>query len=264
MKVAIFETGHEISNKICRTVADACGFDLYNLQKNAPNLFRHDAVLAYGILRGTAELFKAHPHWFCIDKGFWNAEHYEGLYRFAYRNTQPLYGQYQTPQADHGQILQPWRDTGYTLICPPTEHVCEFFGVNGWEWAHRTTNHEQANNTEWRLRPKSDEGTPIDWDNIGKLVTFNSSLGFEALKRGIPVISDPDHSTIGSFQKNAIDPTNRDELFSFASGHMKKLTDREGIWSIVNQYISGGIPVKPLPRTSYATRFSAELPAEWT
>jgi hypothetical protein len=252
MKIALFETSHPISQTVCRTVADTCGFDLYSYDKHAPNLTRYDAVMGYGILRGMKELYASHPHWFEIDKGLWDANHYDGQYRFSYRGTQPIYGASSPPQADHGQILQPWRDTGYTLICPPTDHVCEFFGIDGW------TIFALANEyAECVLRHKGDD-KPIEWDKIGKLVTFNSSLGFEALKRGIPVISDPTHSTIGSFQKNAIDPMNRSELFSFCAAHMRKLGDKEGIHWLIDHYLatSAGIAGKPLRQTSYATRFS--------
>jgi hypothetical protein len=260
MKVCIWETGHPISQTICRKLADVCGFDLYNVDKHCPNLHRYDACLAYGILRGT-ELIKEHPRYFFIDKGFWDAEHFTGQYRIGFGNTQPTYSldTAQTlPQADHGQILEPWRNQGYTLICPPTGHVCEFFGVNEWEWTHDARVLEEFNGREYWIREKG-HPSAIDWDKVGKLVTFNSSLGFEALRRGIPVVSDPIHSTIGSYQKNAIDPMNRDDLFSFGANHQFKLGDREKIWGLITHYVSGSgtTTAKPSQPTSVNTRFAA-------
>lgn len=84
------------------------------------------------------------------------------------------------------------------------------------------------------------ETKPIDWDYVRQVVTFNSTVGVEALRRGIPVISDPAHSSIGSYTRaiNALDNFDREPLFSFLNGHQFKLCERERIWGLVNHYIS--------------------------
>lgn len=260
MKVCVIETDHGISQTVCRRIADH-GFDLFNV-RNAPNLFRYDAVVAYGILRGTPELMRSHPHWFEIDKGLTDAEHYDGQYRLSYRATQPIYGKYSSPptQAYNGEIL-PWKDSGHTLICPPTQHVCEFFGLGRQiNYALSVLSSEDVNPNECRIRQKGDDSA-IEWDKIGKLVTFNSSLGFEALKRGIPVISDPLHSTIGSFTKNIGKTCGYDRLplFEFAGGHQFKLSDGAKLWQIIKNYIStsGMIQERPLQHRFSSTRYGA-------
>lgn len=262
MKIAIFETDHPISQTVCRSIAGTCGFDLYNYGKNAPNLHRYDAVIGYGILRGMKELYASHPHWFEIDKGFTDAEHYTGNYRLSYKGTQPIY-EAGAPQANHGEV-SPGRHTGYTLICPPTDAVCGFFGINLRDWATEAFTEATIFGGECLFRTKGDT-TPIEWDEIDKLVTFNSSLGFEALRRCIPVVSDPIHSTIGSYQKNAIDPSDMNGLFSFASAHQFKLGDKEGIHWILKRYLSGSATIQEkqsLPMSASTRYFVGQPPKQ--
>jgi hypothetical protein len=253
MKIAIIETDHAISQTICRSIAEVCGFDLFNVS-NAPNLLKYDCVLAYGILRGTADVLRSHQHWFEIDKGLWGAGHYDGLYRLSYRATQPIYGPvlgHDRPSSDMDGL---GTKSGYTLICPPTEAVCKFFGIDGEKWENDRVDYYEHQWAHWNVRHKGNQ-SPIEWDKVGELVTFNSSLGFEALKRGIPVESNPTHSTIGSYYKNALHP-NLSELLSFAEHHHFKLGDKEGICRIINHYLSSTsamTPEKPLPQMSWNT-----------
>lgn len=228
MKIALIETSHAISQTVMRSITQSTGWDLYNVQ-NAPNLHRYDAVIAYGILRGTAEIMRSRQHWFEIDKGLYGAGHYDGNYRISYRATQPIYRQ-DSLKANEIDVSRP----GYTMVCPPTEHVCEFFGIDRQDWIRDNWDHDN----ECLVRTKGDQA-PMDWAKIGRLVTFNSSLGFEALKRDIPVISDPVHSTIGSYYKNSIQP-NMNELLSFCDEHHFSLSNGGKICRIVESYLRSG------------------------
>lgn len=214
----LHKTGHAIAD----TVSDLIG-DLPDGEYNA----------AYGILRHSH--FGLERRYFCFDKGYWGAGHYEGTYRLAPNGTQARYSP-DGPSERHGQTLEPWRNQeGYTLICPPTPHVCEFFGIDYTSWLMNTIRqHENV-----KIRNKGGD-EPVNWSQVSKLVTFNSTIGFEALRRGIEVISNPDHSTIGSYcaSINKTVDYDRDVLLSFCQAHQFRLSDKEKICKLVNYYMS--------------------------
>jgi len=217
----LWKTGHIIAD----TVADAF--------IDAHPAF--DCDLAYGILRGTAEIFKNSDSWFMVDKGFWNAGHFDGNYRISYKGTQPQYSPL-APHKDHNLTLEPWIDHGgYVLVCPPTEAVAEFFGVDIEAWIK-----ENTPLLPHKVRYKT-ESEPINWDSVMGVITFNSSVGWQALQRGIPCISDTEHSLVGSYYKyhcnkkhvdynfNSVMHIHREQLFRCMSAHQFTLAEiREG------------------------------------
>lgn len=225
----LHKTGHPIAD----TVSDLIG-----------DLPDDNYAIAYGILRGSAEYLRSHRNWFEIDKGFWGAEHYGGNYRLSYLGTQPRYDG-ELARVAHDSDIRPWRRNGdYILVCPPTDHVCNFFNISPTAWLTRALREVKG---VYYVRHKGDS-SPIDWDGMTRLVTFNSTLGVEALRRGIPVISDPDHSSIGSYTKNlGIDRYDREPLFSFLQAHMFKLEDKGTICRLISYYLStlAGIHAKP-------------------
>lgn len=214
----LHKTGHAIAD----TVSDLIG-----------ELPDGDYKAAYGILRHN--LFQNGRRFFELDKGFWGARHYDGLYRISFGGTQAKYV-HNGPKKPHGLTLQPWRNqSGSVLICPPTSHVCEFFRINLGEWLIDAI--RRAGNS-YTVRTKGDS-QPVDWDSISKVITFNSTIAIEALTRGIPVISDPVHSTVGSYTSfiNSVDNYSREELLCFCAGHMFTLSDKESIECLINHYL---------------------------
>jgi len=227
----LYKTGHPIAD----TISDIIG-----------ELPDDDYAIAYGILRGSAEYLRDHRHWFEIDRGFYGASHYDGMYRLSYRGTQPIYDDEFSIPGNHSIGLSDWRNTdGYILICPPTTYVSDFFSIDLSAWLFKAIS--QAG-PYYKIRYKGDQ-SPIQWDEIGKLITFNSTLGYEALIRGIPVISDPDHSTIGSYTKfiNSIDNYNRQPIIDFIANHQFKLHEKDKIWNLIKYYkcSADGIAEKP-------------------
>jgi len=191
-----------------------------------------DYRICYGILRHRS--FDGDGNWFEVDKGFWGANHYTGMYRLSFKGTQPRYSP-DAPRMPHGLDFEPWRDqAGPNLIAPPTAHVCEFFGVDYTSWLTEAMRHGP-----YIIRHKGDQ-SPIPWDSISKVITFNSTLGIEALRRGIPVISDENHSLIGSYTKykKALANYERSELYEVAAGSMFKLSEKEKICRIIKHHLS--------------------------
>lgn len=215
----LHKTGHAIAD----TVSDLIG-DLPDGRYK----------IAYGILRH--DEFSGLEPWFCVDKGFYEAGHYNGNYRIACRGTQPKYSVL-GPKSTHGLDLEPFRYTGsHSLICPPTTHVAQFYGIDETVWLLNAI--RQADG-KYIIRHKGDS-QPIEWDIIRQVITFNSTVGVEALRRGIPVISDPVYSTIGSYTVDikSIDELNRDELFSFMAGHQFRLHEKDKITWLIHHYLT--------------------------
>jgi hypothetical protein len=257
VKIAIYQTGHEICDRISLSLLSGvlkgdCDAGIYHARNG---IIDADVHIAYGILRGTGEIFKAaearKQHWLCVDRGYWGANHYTGNYRICYRGTQAIYR--------GGE----WLESGYTLealpeptkpkinlICPPSGYVCDWLGVNQDRWLIESL----AVGGDILVRPK-DISEPVDWNNVSQLITFNSSIAIDAIRRGIHVISDETYSSVGSFQHHVgeihLDTKYRDRLLRWLSGHHTTLDkiERGDIWRILNHY---------LPKST-----SAQIAANW-
>lgn len=230
----LHKTGHPIAD----TVSDLIGElpDEWQISDTQDLNRGQRCEIVYGILRH--DKFNISGRWFEIDKGFWGANHYDGNYRISYRGTQPIYSS-AAPHEGHGLILEPWRDEGeWTMICPPTDHVCEFFGIDISSWWFGAIETAKNFKEPYMARDKS-ATIPIDWSEVRRVITFNSTVGIEALRRGIPVISDPEHSSIGSYTKiMGIDNYDREPLFSWLSAHQFRLSNKEKICKLIKHYLT--------------------------
>lgn len=229
----IHKTGHVIAD----TVVEA-----FN---NAP--YAGDFDLGYGILRGMTGVYRNSDTWFCIDNGYWGAGHFDGNYRINFKGTQSQYTD--ELQKEHGLTLEPWqtgRDT--ILIVPPSEYVCEFF-PNAEIETYKIV--QKYRGEKFIVRHKF-EAAPIDWKKIKGVVTFNSTLGVEALRLGIPVLSNIEHSMIGSYYKQKLMEKgldynfenvmniDRNPLFNCMNSHQFTLEEirRGNAWPIIKYYLS--------------------------
>lgn len=217
----IFKTGHQIADIISDIVGDL------------PDM---DCTVAYGILRGTREEFAKAANWFEIDRGYYDPGHFDGNYRLSYRDMQAIYHD-GIPSEPYSVELDDWRDpdSGYTLICPPTAAVCTFYGISHIDWVWGAV--KRCNGSPYRIREKG-TADPLAWDEVGRVITFNSGVAWQAVQRGIQTISDPDHSLVGSFTKakKVLDGYDRTELFNIIGFHQFKLGDKEKICRILQHY----------------------------
>ncbi len=236
----VYKTGHQIAD----TVADA-------LVKGCCGWLECD--IAYGILRGAADMFKQSNSWFNVDRGYWGANHFDGYYRISYKGTQAKWRD-DIPKAEVGVKFEDWKDNkdGYILICPPTEPVMIFYNCEEkwWDWYYYWMG-EHWEQGKWKVRRKGDE-SEIDWPNIKGVITFNSSVGWQALQRGIPCISDTTHSLVGSYYKHELDKLGleynldnvklipRGPLFQSMGAHQFTLMEiRQGkAWKLIEHYLA--------------------------
>lgn len=256
MKVCVWLTGHAIADTVGSQVRYGLGgCSLYYTKDICDQIITdHDVHIGYGILRDMDKVFKACDKlgkpWFNIDRGYWKPGHYDGYYRVSLRGTQQITGLDKLkPDYDRwdrlGIDLFLGKDgCGLQLLCPPTSQVSAFFPKSFLNI--RPPVIERSKGCE---RPLQD-----DLDACGMVITFNSSVGWEALRQGIPVISDSNYSIVGAYQKLVDkdihdDLDRRRELFSLMSSLQLTLDEiRSGkIWELMQKLLqcsSGGMDVK--------------------
>jgi hypothetical protein len=228
----LYRTGHEINQRVCDALAEG---------------FPGQILATYGILRGSGE-WALRQRWLeravlMADRGYFRPIHYDGYYRLSFEGTQ---AQYQPEAAVDerrwralGLEIEPWKHNakGHVLFCPPTKAVVEFYGIGPDDWYvyHAMRAEYVANllDSEMVVRHKGC-AVPLDEHLKGCrcVVTFNSGVGWEALRRGIPCISDVRHSTVGSFLGTTIADLGRDltdcdrvPLFSFMANRQFTLAE---------------------------------------
>lgn len=255
MKIAVWETGHAIADTVAQALVGGLNADLLHTDVLSDNAIKaYDAHVAYGILRGCDQVFRkceeyAKP-WFNVDRGYFNPGHYNGYYRISFKGTQQTAG-FDRPCNSSAMVVMPWRGVDkqkQVLICPPTEHVKSFFkDIDGDTWLTCAILWLEAHgfdNYKVRTKDMSMKSASDDLAESGLVYTFNCSLGWKALALGIPCISDPDNSTVGSWQNYhgvdfACEP-NRIGLFNFMSGHqftLKQIANGHA-WGIIRHYAS--------------------------
>lgn len=251
MRIAIWRSGHEIAD----TVADAIKEGIPDAQTYRTSLYgvfpAAKTHIGYGILRGMAEVFRLADKtpYFNIDRGYFHPSHYSGYYRISLRGTQHT-GPIQDWMLDDTRLqalaldIKPWRGFDATkpvLVCPPTDAVCSFFGFKWW-------NPEKPDdNRSFIVRQKGDT-LPINFSDYNYVLTFNSSLGWQALQAGIPCVSDPTHSMVGRWFHNiSLDDladaqyADRHKLFAAMANLQLSLQEmRDGmLWPLMSKLLAG-------------------------
>lgn len=255
MRIAVWRTGHEIADTVAEAISDGLitnGYPHLQLRTDfhaTEDWIKHcDLHIGYGILRGMAEVFRQcdrhNKPWFCIDRGYWKPSHYLGYYRISLRGTQQTTG-LDKLEPDYERwdklglpiLSRPAHDISKPiLLCQPTEAVCEFFNIKL---------ADLPRNPGLIVRRK-DSAEPLqkELDKCSMVRTFNSSVGWEALRQGIPVISDVNHSIIGAYQKQVDDledmsVQSRRRIFAVQAALQLSLSEiRSGkIWPLIQRLL---------------------------
>ena len=276
MRIAVWKTGHAIADTVAEALSEGLDAEINHVYQNASDPHWHvwqetnaNVHIAYGILRGTERVFKNTDHWFHVDRGYTNPGHYEGNYRISYKGTQAKWHE-GIPRKPWGGRLEPMRRYDASkpiLFCPPTDAVEEFFGLQDW-YLENIPIGAFIKRQKGETRPLEE-----DLDRCRAVITFNSSVGWEAIRRGIPCLSDVNHSLVGSFygetdlnklrQKFHEAPDNRQELFDTMAAHEFTLGEiKQGkAWNLINHYLSSSATTaeKPSPLTCVPTPSKSAL-----
>ena len=247
MRIAVWKTGHAIADQVADYVArslEKSGQEV-SIQRTSKvgDVAAFDMHIAYGILRGTTDVFrectKAGLPWFHIDRGYFHPGHFDGQYRISLCGTQHVYdlNNFTAEYPEVSNVIRIPSQEDYHLIVPPSDAVCEFFGIDRKCWIlSKSSRHSVVRN--------KDCTTPLK-DHLkgcSKLVTFNSTSAIQALKLGIQVESDPEHSIIGAFQKTLDFPIHTDKesirkLFGIMSNLQMTLSDMSNgkLWPLMKR-----------------------------
>lgn len=268
MRISVWKTGHEIADTVAQSLAGGLNGEIRDTRDyEYSELNGYDAHIGYGILRGTGDIYRRceaiRKEWLHLDRGYFEPHHFNGYYRISHKGTQAKYDPAFPITNEYEGELLPWRKDNKSkpvLICPPTNHVMAFFGMPGWN--------SRYFGNDYVMRIKGDPN-PINWEDYRAVITFNSSVGWEALRRGIPCISNPLHSVVGSYYDtisidNLIEMVKskpRKPLFDFMSSHQFTLDEiRKGdAWPLIKHYtsLSDGIHAKQSVQMSQPTASDA-------
>lgn len=270
MKIAVWRTGHEVADRVAEAVYEGLkknsSCECVKRQTECEPRELESAIaeaeihICYGILRGADAIFRmaaaTNKRWFNIDKGYWKPGHYNGYYRISLRGTQQTFGldglkpHYERWDALGLEIMPAKEMHGnHTLMIPPTNYVCEWFDINSNNWIAQTGHDEclaNRNNYSAHARHKDDE-SPLQnqLDNCSRVTTFNSSVGWEALRQGIPVVSDPTHSIVGAYQKMldidlSKDSNERRKFFAIQAGLQLRLDEIKSgaLWHLLQTLLT--------------------------
>lgn len=251
MKIAVWGTKHEIA----KTVADAVleGFETIKVPVDIfldtdEVFYDADVHIGYGILRGMDGIFreaqKRGQKFFLIDRGYWKPGHYDGYYRISLNGTQQTTGldklepDYERWDKLGLEILPAIERSGEILVCPQTEAVGKFTG----EWIKEGL--EFGQHPIVRLKG-SQVSLQDDLDKCRKVVTFNSSVGWEALRQGIPCESDSCFSFVGAYKKyfdhgNFMDVDSRRRMMAVQASLQLTLDEvRQGLlWPLIQKLVT--------------------------
>ena len=148
MKIAVWRTGHEISDTVAKSLISLKDSSLFHTSELTEDIIAsHDCHIGYGILRGMDSVFRMcdtlGKPWFNVDRGYFAPGHYDGYYRVSLGCTQYVGGNIAKVIASGvgtGRFnlqFYEWKGLDANkslLICPPTPHVCKFFGIDESEW----------------------------------------------------------------------------------------------------------------------------------
>lgn len=224
MRICVWKTGHEIADTVAEAVYEGLDLPIDGNGADGKGLARiycgmsdfegdigwGDIHIGYGILRGMDDVFrachKAGKPFIHIDRGYFKPGHYDGYYRVSLNGTQQTTG-LDKLEPDYarwdglGIEILPEKSGGtYTLCCPMSPHVKEFFrDIDPYVYSSLPFPEIK----EPAILRTKDSKHPIESHMLyaKKVVTFNSSVGWETLRQGIPVVSDPTHSIVGSYLK---------------------------------------------------------------
>lgn len=260
VNLAVWKTGHPIADRVAHSVfwgfeyraaasmLDTAGSD----DGDVKYIINHDAHIAYGILRGTAGVFRECDRqgkpWIHLDRGYFGASHFDGTYRISLRGTQQT-SNWPEPSA-HNVELKPWRGFDHSkpvLVVPPTEAVQQFLGLEGWPHPEGVV--------------KLKDGRAVNFQDYNYVYTFNSSLGWQAIAAGIPCVSNPTHSMVGAwYERQRVDFSldelarlqylDRERLFGTMSSLQMTLQEIEQgkLWTLV-EFMLASITANPSPAT---------------
>lgn len=203
--IHLWYTQHEFNHRVLSAVAAGlarAGAPVQAMQCAGASTLPQGEHICYGVLRGADAVLKASERlglpWYHIDNGYFRPGHFHGYYRISKGNTQAHFSPMQAMTGERWRSLDlaiaPWQRNpfGHVLICPPTPAMGEFFGIDVDVWLRHVQETLSAHSVRPVLVRHKHASSPLEDDLRGAyaVVTFNSSVAWQALQQGIPAIAD--------------------------------------------------------------------------
>jgi hypothetical protein len=176
-------------------------------------------VVLFGILRGTHLIYKWAEEnkidFYYMDRPYWGETRNSPYYIKIVKNNHLKNWQENRPDDRFKKSfpwpINSWKKHGKNIIvCPPSNAMKEFFGVQ--DWLDKTLTTLKANTDRPIIvknkgynpiigrdanggyivagKDNTPPSGPIDWNDAYAVVTYNSNISLEATTRGIPCFTD--------------------------------------------------------------------------
>jgi len=240
-------TSHGINQRVIDSVKKGTGFPVRDTELLSGQPV-HAPAISYGILRGTTAAYAQAQNfgldWYEIDNGYFNRGHFDGCYRISRNGLTCRYDAKIASKLPYdrwrklGKVIRPWQHNpdGHILVCPPTEFIESFYGMEESEWEKQTVKKLASLGNSVKVRKKDNSDVPLSSDlkNCKCVITFNSNVGIDALLEGVPVITSEHHPinswnglTIDNFSQRNLYEADRLSLFKYLSHFQYTLEELE-------------------------------------
>ena len=178
-----------------------------------------DQVVLFGILRGTHLVYRWAEQnkidFYYMDRPYWGETRNKPYYTKIVKNNHLKNWQESRPDDRFKKSfpwpIKPWKRDGTNIIvCPPSNAIAEFFGVQNWlkntltklkentdrpiivknKGYNPTIGYDSLGRLIVTGKDNTPPSEPIDWDDAYAVVTYNSNITLEATTRGIPCFTD--------------------------------------------------------------------------
>lgn len=211
--IYVWKTGHHINEKVTEALHAGLRDSIIKDTSLRFNYFqspRKIPAIAYGILRGTADVFMHNREFGLdfieVDRGYIRPRHFDGFYRISKNALQAKYQPHSFPDDRFRyldvELSSHFSKKGHILICPPTDFIQSFYGLRPGDWEVHVTQTLKSNTDRYiKVRQKGD-AIPLENDltDCYCVVTFNSNVAIDATIRGIPVCTGA-YSVCGAWNK---------------------------------------------------------------
>ncbi len=195
----VVKTSHHINE----TVMDAVYEGLLAANMNAKMDYGHtqpteiqDAVISYGILRGTLNWFRSCESFIYLDKSFLRSGHFDGYYRISRNGFQASFNPIGSDagRLRHSITKDSSRVGSKFLILPPTEAFSNVLGitphnfvnmVKEWLEYHKVSSHL----IEVRIKNEVNNSFESAIEDAALVIAANSGAAIKAIVKGVSAVS---------------------------------------------------------------------------
>lgn len=223
-RITVYESSGGVKNTVVKRIASACGFPYKTQQDFLSKGLEGDIVICAGILgvggaaikeaqrQGKTFIYLDYGYFNDSRKGRWWRVHVNSFHAKTWHdyNKGPRRAWRKYDRIAQGPFHPYTKSGNHILVCPPTPAVTEYFGQH--DWLDKTLEELKSHTSRpikvrykpsvvgvrWEQGMLFNSGETIktpadtidqDFKNCWAMVTYNSAMFVDALRRGVPVFS---------------------------------------------------------------------------